>query len=215
MTRRSRPSIDVATTPARSRSAGAALSCVPGARPGRARPISACQTSRVRPARFVLLVATLALAGCSVVHGDRVEELAHNAEPVGPQIEIGSGVGLAGPWTAVIYRERDQLLCVMVREADGIQSGGCGSDTAAGPTVSGNGLTSTTVTGGTSRPEAAAARVTRVDREPVTLDLVLPAAGVTDGIRYYVGVFPGTDIVETVEVLDAAGRVLDSYRVGP
>ncbi len=169
----------------------------------------------MRAIGFLLSVAALGLTGCTFGPGDRVDELTRNADPVGPQIEIGSGVGLAGPWTAVIYRERDQLLCAMVREADGIQSGGCSADLAAGPTVSGNGLKSTTVTGGTSRPEAVSVRVTRKDRDPVTLDLVLPSPGVTDGIRYYVGVYPGTDVVETVEILDAAGRFLDRYSVGP
>ena len=169
----------------------------------------------MRAIRFVLFVAALGLVGCNFSRGDRVDELTRNADAVGPQIEIGSGVGLAGPWTAVIYRERDQLLCAMVREADGHQSGGCSADLAAGPTVSGNGLSSTTLTGGTSRPEAASVRVTRKDRDVVTLDLVLPSPGVTDGIRYYVGVYPGTEVVETVEILDANGGVLDSYPVGP
>jgi hypothetical protein len=169
----------------------------------------------VRPTRSILFVAALGLVGCSFGTGDRVDELARKADPVGLQIEIGSGVGLAGPWTAVIYRERDQLLCAMVREADGHESGGCSADLAAGPTVSGNGLTSTTVTGGTSRPDAASARITRKDRDPETVDLVRPAPGVTDGIRYYVGVYPGTDVIETVEILDAAGKVLDRYAVGP
>ena len=169
----------------------------------------------MRAIRFLLSVAALGLAGCTFGPGDRVDELTRKADPVGLQIEIGSGVGLAGPWTAVIYRERDQLLCAMVREADGHESGGCSADLAAGPTVSGNGLNSTTVTGGTSQPEAASARVTRKDRDPETLDLVRPAPGVTEGIRYYVGVYPGTDVIETVEILDAAGRVLDRYSVGP
>jgi hypothetical protein len=161
------------------------------------------------------LAVSLVLGGCGRSGPGGVDDMARNAEPVGPQIEIGSGVGLAGPWTAVIYRERDQLLCAMVREADGHESGGCSADLAAGPTVSGNGVKSTTLTGGTSRPEAASVRVTRKDRDPETLELVRPAPGVTDGIRYYVGVYPGTDVIETVEILDAAGRVLDRYSVGP
>jgi hypothetical protein len=139
--------------------------------------------------------------------------MARNARPVGPELELASGVGLSGPWSASLYRDGNQLICLIVREPEGIESGGCGSGT--GPSVSGNGLTTTTVTGGTSRPDAAAARVTIVGGRQITLDLILPPAGVTEGVRYYVGVLPGTDVVDTVEIMGQGGVVLDRYPVRP
>jgi hypothetical protein len=158
------------------------------------------------------IAAVLAVAGC---RPGGVDERARNAEPVGPEIKVGEGAVPAGAWTAWLYRERDGLTCLMVRGADGTSSGGCDRAAPVGPTVSGDGLKSTTVTGGTLRPEATLARVTLTDGRQFTLDLVVPEAGVTDGVRYYVGVFLGTDVAQTVEIMGAGGQILDSYPVGP
>ncbi len=64
-------------------------------------------------------------------------------------------------------------------------------------------------------PHATAARVTLTDAPDVPLDLVLPAAGVTDGVRYYVTSLPGRAKVETVDVLSDVGIVLDSKAIAP
>lgn len=167
----------------------------------------------MRPIAVVLaLAAVLAVAGC---RSGGADDLARNAEPVGPEIKVGEGVVPSGPWTAWLYRQRDGLTCLMVREADGTSSGGCDGAEAAGPTVSGNGEKSTTVTGGTSRPDATSVRVTLTNGRQFTLDLVQPAAGVTEGVRYYVGVFLGTEVAQTVEVIGDDGDILDSFPVGP
>jgi hypothetical protein len=166
----------------------------------------------MRPAVVLAIVAVLAMAGCRSAGAD---DLARNAEPVGPEIQVGDGEVPSGPWTASLYRQRDGLTCLMVREADGTSSGGCDGAEAAGPTVSGNGEKTTTVTGGTSRPEATSARVTLTNGRQFTLDLVVPEAGVTEGVRYYVGVFLGTEVAQTVEIMGAGGEILDSYPVGP
>ena len=71
------------------------------------------------------------------------------------------------------------------------------------------------MTGGTSRREATSARVTLTDGRQFTLDLVQPAAGVTEDVRYYVGVFLGTEVAQTVEIMGSGGQILDSYDVGP
>jgi hypothetical protein len=167
----------------------------------------------MRPLPVVLsIAAVLAVTGCRAGGGD---DLARNAEPVGPQVKVGEGEVPSGPWTASLYRQRNGLTCLMVREADGTSSGGCDGAAAVGPTVSGNGAKTTTVTGGTSRPEATSARVTLTDGRQFTLDLIQPAAGVTKGVRYYVGVFLGTEVAQTVEIMGSGGQIFDSYDVGP
>jgi hypothetical protein len=132
-------------------------------------------------------------------------------ERVGPEVQVGNGVGLAGPWTAWLYRTTDDLTCLMIRDVHGRDIGGCDGGSAIGPDVSGDGFNSTTVSGGTARADAVSARVTLVGNRQVTLDLVLPGAGVSDGFRYYVGVFPGTAVVHSVEILDGAGGVIEAH----
>jgi hypothetical protein len=166
----------------------------------------------MRPAVVFAIAAVLAVAGC---RSGGVDDLARNAAPVGPEIKVGEGVVPSGAWTAWLFRQRDGLTCLMVREADGTSSGGCDGAAAVGPTVSGNGAKTTTVTGGTSRPEATSVRVTLTNGRQFTLDLVVPEAGVTEGVRYYVGVFLGTEVAQTVEIMGTGGQILDSYPVGP
>ena len=167
----------------------------------------------MKPLALVLAIAAaLAVAGCRSGGSD---DLARNAEPVGPEVRVGEGEVPSGPWTASLYRQRNGLTCLMVRDADGTSSGGCDGAAAVGPTVSGNGEKTTTVTGGTSRPEATWVRVTLTNGRHFTLDLVVPDAGVTEGVRYYVGVFLGTEVAQTVEIMGTGGQILDSYPVGP
>jgi len=167
----------------------------------------------MRPLALVLAIAAaLAVAGC---RSGGVDDLARNAEPDGPEIKVSEGVVPSGPWTAWLYRQRNGLICLMVHDAEGTSSGGCDGAAAVGPTVSGNGAKTTTVTGGTSRREATSARVTLTDGRQFTLDLVQPAAGVTEDVRYYVGVFLGTEVAQTVEIMGSGGQILDSYDVGP
>jgi hypothetical protein len=151
----------------------------------------------------LLALTVLTLAGCGLVRHDP----AADSERVGPEIQIGSGAAGSIRWTAWIFRSKTGLVCLEIREEDGSASGGCG--TGLGPNISG-GRTTTTVFGGTANPAAASARVVLEDRSHLDLELVLPEPGVTDGIRYYVGSLGDAAVVESVEILDAAGEVLES-----
>lgn len=164
----------------------------------------------LRPPGQVLLVivAALALGGCS----DRVNARLGISDRVDPEVQVGSGVAASIPWVAWIYRDRDQLTCLVIRDAVGGENGGCGDGT--GPNVSG-GPPTTFVYGGTAAVNAAAARVTLADKSQSMYDLVLPAAGVTTGVRYYVATLPGAAVVTAVEILDGAGVVVESYPLGP
>jgi hypothetical protein len=156
----------------------------------------------------VCALVVLCVAGCGVISQNPGADLAR----VGPEVQVGSGVGLSGPWAAWLYRTQGGQTCLMVREASGGESGGCNQgDQIAGPMISGDGLNLTTVAGGTSRADAASARVTIVGGRQVMLELTTPAPGVTDGFRYYVGGFPGVWVVDSVELLDTAGNVVESH----
>jgi hypothetical protein len=131
---------------------------------------------------------------------------------VGPEVQVGAGVAADGPWTAWIYRDRDRLTCLMIREASGAENGGCGSGT--GPNVSG-GPPTTYVYGSTLHPAAASARITLADNSRSTTAVALPPDGVTEGVRHFVAGLPGAAVVTKVEILDGAGVVVESYPLAP
>lgn len=165
---------------------------------------------------FFLVAMALGLLGCGVVGGDRVDELARNAERVGPEIQVGEGKSAAGPWDAVIYRTRGQRVCLMVRYgAPAAEDGTCWAPEAIdGPMMTSDDET-TYVFGATSDRHAASARITLTDSPDVPLDLVLPGAGVSDGVRYYATSLPGRAKVQTVDILSDAGIVLESNSIAP
>jgi hypothetical protein len=161
------------------------------------------------PPRIALVVAlALLLSGCSSFIDARLGLPAR----VGPEVQVGAGVAADGPWTAWTYRDRDQLTCLVIREASGSENGGCGSGT--GPNVAG-GPPTTYVYGGTLHPAAASARITLADKSRTTAIVALPPAGVTEGVRYFVAGLPGAAAVTKVEILDAAGVVVESYPLAP
>lgn len=169
----------------------------------------------MRSSRTVFLGAVaLILVGCGVIGGDRVDELARSAERVGPEIQVSNGDSLKGPWTAVIYRTRDKQVCLMVSYGVNGQDGTCWPGAIDGPMMTSDDLV-TFVLGATADPHATSARVTLADAPDVPLDLILPAAGVTDGVRYYATSLPGRAKVQTVDVLSDAGIVLDSKSIAP
>jgi hypothetical protein len=162
-----------------------------------------------QPTRIALVVAlALVLSCCSSFIDARLGLPAR----VGPEVQVGAGVAPGGPWTAWIYRDRDRLTCLMIREANGGENGGCGSGT--GPNVSG-GPPTTYVYGGTLHPAAASARITLADNSRSTTVVALPPDGVTEGIRYYVAGLPGAAVVTKVEILDGAEVVIESYPLAP
>jgi hypothetical protein len=163
-----------------------------------------------RPSTRIALVVALALllSGCSSFIDARLGLPAR----VGPEVQVGAGVAADGAWTAWIYRDRDRLTCLIIREANDAENGGCGSGT--GPNVAG-GPPTTYVYGGTLHPAAASARVTLADKSRTTAAVALPPDGVTEGIRYYVAGLPGAAVVTKVEILDGAGVVIESYPLAP
>jgi hypothetical protein len=52
-----------------------------------------------------------------------------------------------------------------------------------------------------------------VARPPVTVDLVEPSPGVTEGIRYYAASIAGGPDVIAIDIVDAAGAVLLSHPI--
>ena len=148
------------------------------------------------------LLATLAL----IVGGCRLEGL-RKPQPVGPQVRVGAGEAFGGPWTAWIYRVDDGSLCLEFRSDTGPTDGGCGS--AFGPFVT-RGVAVTRVIGGTNDPRAKVAHLVIADQPPVDLDITTPAAGVTEDVGFYVTALPGAPTVKRIEIVDAAGGLLET-----
>jgi hypothetical protein len=85
--------------------------------------------------------------------------------------------------------------------------GSCGSGT--GPSVFRDPGQTTWVIGGSDNPDAVSAVVRfAVARPALTLDLVEPSPGVTDGIRYYAASVPGGPDVTAIDIVDSAGVLL-------
>ncbi len=154
-------------------------------------------------ARLVLAVAiavSVSISGC-------VANRAAPADPDRVERPIGQGLSADGPWTAWTYLE-DGSLCLEFRWADGRGDGSC--TVGAAPFVTRDPKT-TYVIGGTKLPEARTVRLRMEGRESVSLGLVLPEAGVSDGVRYYAASLGGGPVVTDVDVLDQAGRILETH----
>jgi len=150
----------------------------------------------------------VALAACSSPDRD--------VAPAGPQVQIAEGVapGTGVEWTALLYRTADGLVCTQYRwNGDPNRGvGGCGSATA--PFVTREPGHTTWVIGGSDDPAAVSAVVRfAVARPPVTVDLVEPSPGVTEGIRYYAASIAGGPDVIAIDIVDAAGTVLLSQPI--
>jgi hypothetical protein len=163
--------------------------------------------ARLRGASLLVLVA-VALAACS--------SRDHEVAPAGPQVQIAEGVapGTGVQWTALLYRTADGLVCTQFRwNGDPNRGdGGCGSGTA--PFVTREPGHTTWVIGGSDDPAAVSAVVRfAVARPPVTVDLVEPSPGVTEGIRYYAASIAGGPDVIAIDIVDAAGAVLLSHPI--
>ena len=152
-----------------------------------------------------MLLATLAM----VVGGCRLEGL-RKPQPVGPEVQVAAGEAFGGPWTAWIYRVDDGNLCMEFRSAAGPTDGGCGS--GLGPFVT-RGVAVTRVIGATDDPRAKVAHLVIAGQPPVDLDIAAPPTGVTQDVGFYVAALPGAPTVERIEIVDAAGLLLDTTTV--
>lgn len=156
-------------------------------------------------AGFLSALVALTLTGCRGIGGDALE-------PVGPKVEIASGVAKTGPWTALIYTASDGSLCQQFEWEDGRGDASCSHGAGALVTTDPD---TTFVMGGTGEDAAASVRLTLDHGDPVALELVTPSPGVSEGIRYYAISLDGGPIVMQIDILDAAGAVLDTEDIGP
>jgi hypothetical protein len=137
-------------------------------------------------------------------------------EASGPEIQIGAGVahdtmqGGDHEWTAWLYRAQGAGVCLEFRldmkPGDGVCGGGLGASVTRDART-------TFVIGGTQAANARTARILIGDQPAVLVELLLPPAGVTDGVRYYATTLDGGPKVSRVEILDGAGHLLESQAV--
>ncbi len=157
--------------------------------------------------RYVALVAVCTFAASVAACGHGRPDSA----PAGPEVQIAEGdaPGTGVHWTALISRSANGLVCTQFRwngdpnRGDGSCGGGTGPNVAREP-----GHT-TWVIGGTEEPTAASAVVRFADARPsLSLDLVIPGPGVTDGVRYYAAGIAGGPDVTAIDIVDSAGVVV-------
>ena len=153
----------------------------------------------------LIVVAALALVLSGCIGRDP-----HALDPVTPLIPVAKGTSMDGDWTAVIYRVKEGESCMQFVWADDRGDGSCSAE--QGPFVTRDPGT-TYVMGGTAQPDAASVRLRLVGREPVTLPLVVPEAGVTEGVRYYATSLAGGPAVTDIEVLNTSDTILESRHI--
>lgn len=158
--------------------------------------------SRTRPARpnvAALLAATttlVLLAGC-----DQAAGLLASAQPrtwpdqAGPAVQIGGGVGPAGPWSGWLYPTATgyciSLADPVVRDGDSCGSGSEAFDGDIGVGASGSDAI-VLAYGSTKRPGAAVATISTADGQVARIPIVRPGGPTAN-----------------------AGRELDRYPIGP
>lgn len=132
-----------------------------------------------------------------------------NTDRVGPLVPIAAGVAAMGPWGVWAYRVKDGSLCI-----EYVTGGGGGA--SCGPE---QGMLSPSVaisdrdgfiTGGTAQPTAVSAVIRFADGTTATAPLVVPGTLSTTGARYYGAAIPATANALTVDIVDAAGTVLET-----
>jgi hypothetical protein len=132
-----------------------------------------------------------------------------NTDRVGPLVPIAAGVAAMGPWGVWAYRVKDGSLCI-----EYVTGGGGGA--SCGPE---QGMLSPSVatsdrdgfiTGGTAQPSGVSAVIRFADGTTATAPLVVPGTLSTIGARYYGAAIPATANALTVDIIDAAGTVLET-----
>jgi hypothetical protein len=136
------------------------------------------------------------------------------ANQAGPSVQIGAGIAATGRWHAWAYRSNDGLFCL---EYEGGTEGGstCGDEESVmEPSVSRTDR-GAYVMGGTQLQGAAGVvlRLSNGQVRPVPLVAVGPVSKV--GASYFFVLLPIDTDVRSIDVLDAAGTVLESKPANP
>jgi hypothetical protein len=155
---------------------------------------------------LTIMCLTALLLGC----GETIES---PTQTVGPTVQLATGGSDAGTWTAVIYTGQGGGTCMEFHWAGGTKAGSCGPVGTDFVTRDHGGIW---IMGSTKLLAAKSVRVTEDDGSAAGTDAILPPAGVTDGVRYYVTALLGGSEkakITTVEILDAAGNVLQTRQV--
>ena len=167
----------------------------------------AIRVKQLRPAAVVAFAGLLTLAGCATVPNEPT-----NADRVGSVVIAGKGTENGG-WRAWAYRTRTGDLCL---EVAGVAGTGyrCGQGKGAlqgpGVVVTEEG---TYVIGGTRAAGAADARLDDADGSHATASLVA-VDPIAPGLRVYILATQQAGHPQSVEVLDAAGTVIESAALG-
>lgn len=169
------------------------------------------------------LAATVSIAGCGVVpigvSGPGVapgpgqlpnQPMADNALP--PVIKVADGVGPRGAYRAWVYRTKDAMYCFDISEV-GSGSGTCGGDADGllGLSMMGEPTTGITLSGGTKKAGAVAAVTTVKGGGTVQTTLAHPGAFMPADARLFVIVLPTGAAPDHVDIVDAAGTVLETF----
>lgn len=167
----------------------------------------AIRAKRLQAAAVVAFAGLIAISGCATVPNEPT-----NADRVGAVVVAGRGAENGG-WRAWAYRTRSGDLCVEVAGTAGAgYRCGQGEDALQGPGIM---VTEkgTYVIGGTRAAGAADARLDDADGSHATASLVA-VDPVAAGLRVYILAAPQSAHPQSVEVLDAAGTVIESAAVG-
>lgn len=132
-----------------------------------------------------------------------------NPDRVGPGVPIAAGNAPTGPWGAWAYRTKDGSMCL---EYVGGNSGGaaCGPEQSLLQPTTSSSDTDGFISGGSVQPTAVSAVIRLADGSTTSAQLVTPGAISTIGARYYAATIPATFKTVTVDIVDAAGNVLES-----
>jgi hypothetical protein len=163
----------------------------------------------------LVLASVPALGGCGAAASlfATVPDQPHAVDRVGPAVVVAEGASAGGDYRAWIYRTADGLTCLEVAQKDGSGTGcGSGPEGANGPGVSSND-TGVFVSGGTRLAGAASAVVHGGAGGDVTVPAILPADGVTSGIRYFVAGLPAGSQPTSVDIVDAEGAILETLEL--
>ncbi len=164
-----------------------------------------------RLARLLVIAGCAAVTGCGALAGAfrGAPDTPSNPDRVGPAVLVAAGRVSGGPWRAWVYRTRDGSLCLeFATPGGGGSSCGPGKDGLTGIGVSSDG-DGVFVSGGSRNATAVGAKVRLSDGSTSEVPF-LPPNGLTPTIRLFVAVLPADAQVGAVDIVDAAGRVLET-----
>jgi hypothetical protein len=167
----------------------------------------AIRAKRLRAAAVVAFAYLIMVSGCATFPNEPT-----NPDRVGAVVVVGRGAENGG-WRGWAYRTRTGDLCIEVRgTAGGGYNCGQGDNALQGP-----GIVATDkgifVIGGTRAAGAASARLDNSDGSQTTASVVA-VAPIAPGLRVYILTAPSSAHPQSIEVLDAAGTVIESAAVG-